>query len=596
MEESSDAGDYSYLQNNEDDTGESNDDGTSKGGRSEETDNEDDMEDSIDDETSKGQRSDDTDVDDRGSDETVDFGDAPMANGLPNGFDHNLQEPIFMEDPFTPISNIYAYSKRFGCIICLHQECQHVVADSKCYNHLRTNHHHLMATVENGARKKLSDAIAEMKVELPPLFTDPTAIWKQPHNPEPFVNVVDGFKCVRCSLLGCYFAALSKKAVCTHVRNVHVLTGQLTDNPRSDIVHCMVQQIRKGVVYQLIDDTQENDVEVDHDQNNANEPVDNEFNNVFGDFLTDGMPWVASPAATRMTLVEFILNMKGIITPEENDVVHWIFDNGNNPLFNKDMCKKVRDVVKQFFITAKLQSKRSDVNWRKAIAIDSTQRSIFTTTQTDHPDNYVQVLTDLIIWLAFNQKLVKKPVMITADNQDEENMADNCVAVVLQHHVTNYEAIPPRWLIGCDDTIKNKYLALWNAINASIQADTIAITNANEARVPYVASRADLFKEMHAFCVSVFARSSFIKTQHDDPDVYDFLSTFIAASGLAPGGNFKSSNSTSRIAGLEYVLCLGYMITKIHCAVPYRTVDQISFLYGTTCFVRHGTAHRALQS
>jgi hypothetical protein len=68
-----------------------------------------------------------------------------------------------------------------------------------------------------------------------------------------------------------------------------MLTGQLTDNPRSDIVPCMVQQIRKGVVYQLIDDTQENDVEADHDQNHQNQPGDNEFNNVFGDFLTDGI-------------------------------------------------------------------------------------------------------------------------------------------------------------------------------------------------------------------------------------------------------------------------------------------------------------------
>jgi cobalamin biosynthesis protein CobT len=206
MDESSDAGVYSHRQQYEEDSAESNDDDdTSKGGRSEEND----TGETSDDDTSKGGRSHDIDVDNSRSNETDDdndsessststddFVDAPMPNALPNGFNHNLQEPIYIENPFICMSNIFAYSKRFGCIICLQQECQHVVADSKCYNHLITNHHHLVATVENGARKKLSDVVSEIKVESPPLFTDPNAIWQQPHDPEPFVNVMDGFKCV----------------------------------------------------------------------------------------------------------------------------------------------------------------------------------------------------------------------------------------------------------------------------------------------------------------------------------------------------------------------------------------------------------------
>jgi hypothetical protein len=153
---------------NEDDSGESNDDETSKGRRSED----------IDVDNSRSNDTDDDDDSESSPTSTDDFVDAPMPNELPNGFNHNLQEPIYMEDPFSCMSNIFAYSKRFGCIICLQQECQQVIADTKCYNHLKTNHHHLVATVENGARKKLLDVVSEIKVESPPLFTNPTAIWQ----------------------------------------------------------------------------------------------------------------------------------------------------------------------------------------------------------------------------------------------------------------------------------------------------------------------------------------------------------------------------------------------------------------------------------
>jgi hypothetical protein len=59
----------------------------------------------------------------------------------------------------------------------------------------------------------------------------------------------------------------------------------------------------------------------------------------------------------------------------------------------------------------------ADSDWLRLIAIDSSQKVHFFPTQTDCPLVYVKVLSDLLIWLAFILKQVKKPVFV--DPADE---------------------------------------------------------------------------------------------------------------------------------------------------------------------------------
>jgi hypothetical protein len=85
----------------------------------------------------------------------------------------------------------------------------------------------------------------------------------------------------------------------------------------------------------------------------------------------------------------------------------------------------------------------ADSDWLRLIAIDSSQKAQFYPTQTDCPPVYVKVRSDLLIWLAFILKQVKKPVFVDLADEEavEQEIPDDSVAVDTQPHVGFYEAI-----------------------------------------------------------------------------------------------------------------------------------------------------------
>jgi hypothetical protein len=52
---------------------------------------------------------------------------------LPEYFDHVLQSPIVLDPPHQQLSNVFVLSIRFGCQICIHEECGAVVGVSKAF-------------------------------------------------------------------------------------------------------------------------------------------------------------------------------------------------------------------------------------------------------------------------------------------------------------------------------------------------------------------------------------------------------------------------------------------------------------------------------
>jgi Orsellinic acid/F9775 biosynthesis cluster protein D len=358
--------------------------------------------------------------------------DSTMEDGtheLPEHFNHDLQSPIVLNHPHQLLSNIFVISRRFGCIICIYDGCHTVVGGTKCYVHLRENHNDILVNLPNGAKTALTDAITSAKEQHTPVYENHEDIFREHHIPEPYLAEIDGFKCTRCASLHCFFAGLHKRTVSRHVLDHHVRTGELAQNNNSDIVQCNAQSIAKGVVFQLIDGN-------DPDNNNEDDTSveDSLFNEMFydayGEYVADGIPWIESNAATRMNLVEYILHMKGIITTDEYKIVDWILMGEKNPCSSRDTCKKIGQVVKEFLTKAKGRSMGADSDWLRLIAIDSSQKAQFYPTQTDCPPVYVKVLSDLIIWLAFILKQVKKPVFVDKEDEEavEQEIPDGCVA------------------------------------------------------------------------------------------------------------------------------------------------------------------------
>jgi Orsellinic acid/F9775 biosynthesis cluster protein D len=484
-----------------------------------------------------------------------------MINGLPDDFDNVLQTPIVLNQHHQQLSNIFVISRRFGCIICIYNGCGKVVGATKCYDHLRDQHNDVLVQLQNGGKKALRNSITSAKQQNTPVFEIPEDIYQQQHIPEPYLPEIDGFKCTRCASLNCFFAGLHARTVSQHVLHQHVRTGQLLENNNSDIVQCNAQSIAKGVAFQLVD----NGIHNNNFNNNINDDssadgsmFNESFYNTYGDYVADGIPWMESNAATRMNLVEHILHMKGIITTDEYKVVDWILMGEKNPCSPRLMCKKIRQVAKDFLTKAKSKSKGADSDWLRLIAIDSSQRAQFYPTQTDCPPVYVKVISELLIWLAFIQKEVCKPVFIDPDIEEagEPAIPDDSVEVDSQLYVDLYEAIPARWTLAFDDNMTALFKALFATIKQSILADNDAITLAQQNATEYISPPLNVFGEMHSFLEHIFARSSFIKTQNDPPNGFDFLATFIAATTLKPDGHFKASDATGCIAGLEYVLRL----------------------------------------